>query len=475
MGLARNTKHENRSRWSHKQRKEMAHMKQRVAVTLKLPQLQNLIKRDPASYKDEFMMQKRHFESELEIFKMRPTKDSERFSELVTFMSHVAVCYKDDCPNLVPSIVELMETHATILHTDVRAKLLQALIMLRNKGMMDPLNLIRLGFRLFSVNDKTLRLSLVEYIFNDIKTINHQKQNDKLNRSIQAFLFSIVEEDTTITARKTVEILCELYRRKVWTDARTVNMLGKACLSQSTRVFVGAINFFLGIETKMHEDEEEEKTVEKGPGEVDYHAHSKKTKKRQRQTQKQIERNAKLRRENQKQAATAQPLFPAIQMLHDPQTLAEKLFKKLRQSGERFEVKLLLMNMISRLIGCHRLLLLSFYSYLQRYLTSHQQDVTHILAYLIQACHELVPPEDLVPVVKAIAHNFITERCSNEAITVGINSVREIFVRAPTLLREPGMGDFVQDLVMYGKKAHKSVMIAAHGMVNLVRCVPSAQ
>ena len=78
------------------------------------------------------------------------------------------------------------------------------------------------------------------------------------------------------------------------------------------------------------------------------------------------------------------PLFPAIQLIHDPQALAEKLFKKLRQPGEKFEVKLLLMNFISRLIGCHKLLLLSFYSFLQRYITSHQKDVTHILAYLIQ-------------------------------------------------------------------------------------------
>lgn len=447
----------------------MAHMKQRVAVTLKLPQLQNLIKRDPSSYKDEFLMQKRHFDSELDIFKLRPTKESERFTELITFMSHVAFCYKEECDSLAPSVMELLETHATILHTDVRAKLFQALIMLRNKGLIDPLILIKLSFKLFSVNDKTLRLSLVEYIYNDIKTINQQKQNDKLNRGIQAFLFSIVEEDTTVTARKTVEILCELYRRKVWTDARTVNMIGKACLSPSTRVSVAAINFFLGIETKMHEDEDEEKAVEKGPTEVDYHAHSKKTKKRQRQTQKQIEHNAKLRRESQKGETVTQPLFPAIQMLHDPQSLAEKLFKKLRQSGERFEVKLVMMNFTSRLIGCHKLLLLSFYSFLQRYLTSHQQDVTHILAYLIQACHDLVPPEDLVPVVKAIAYNFITERCTNEAITVGINAVREIIVRAPALLREPDMDDFVQDLAMYGKKTHKSVMIAAHGIVNLVR------
>lgn len=99
-----------------------------------------------------------------------------------------------------------------------------------------------------------------------------------------------------------------------------------------------------------------------------------------------------------------------------------------------------MMNFISRLIGCHKLIIYKFYSFLQKYLTSHQAEVTHILAYLIQSCHELVPPEELLPVVKAIAYNFITERCRNEVITVGINSIREIFVRVPTLLKEQDMG-----------------------------------
>ena len=103
-------------------------------------------------------------------------------------------------------------------------------------------------------------------------------------------------------------------------------------------------------------------------------------------TNEQVEHNAKLRRDHQGKVLETTPLFPAIQLIHDPQALAEKLFKKLRQPGEKFEVKLLLMNFISRLIGCHKLVLLSFYSFLQRYLTSHQKDVSHILAYLIQVC-----------------------------------------------------------------------------------------
>lgn len=445
-------------------------MSGKIPVTLKLPQLQNLIKRDPAAYRDEFELQYNRFQSELEIFKLRPTNDSERFTDLMTFMSHVVHCYGKESSDVPQSLLSLMEENAATLHPEVRAKLMTSLILLRNKGIIDPLVLLKLSFKLMATPDKALRLSLGEYIFNDIKAINLNKHNEKLNRRVQALLFSIVEEDTSIVARKTVEILSELYRRRVWTDARTVNVLGTACISPATRVAIVAINFFLGIETQMHEDDEEEKSAVAGSkADVNYHEHSKKTRARQRHVKKQVEHNSKVRRDQANKASEAIPLFPAIQLLYDPQSMAEKLCQKLKQSGERFEVKLLLMNFVSRLIGCHKLILLNFYSYLQRYLTSHQQEVTRILTYLVQSSHDLIPPEELLPVVRTIANNFITERCTNEAITVGLNAVREVIVRAPALLREDGMGDLIQDLAMYGKKTHKSVMIAAHGIVNLVR------
>jgi protein SDA1 len=433
----------------------------------RLPQLQNLIKRDPLAYREEFEMQYRHFESELDIFRLRPTKDSGRFTDLLTFISHTAACYKDLCKDVPLRLLELVDTNAVILHPDVRAKLLQALMLMRSKQMLDPLVLIKLGFRLISIQDKNLRVTVKDYIVQDIKAMNHDKRNEKLNRRVQAFLFSVVADDESVTARKTVDILAELYRRRIWTDARTVNVLGSACVNKATRVMVAAINFFMGIESKMEDDDDDEKVLDVTT--VNFHEHSKKTKKRSRIIKKQIDRNLKLKREKENKSGEAIPLFPAIQLLRDPQELAEKLFSKLKQAGQRFEIKLLIMNFISRLIGCHTLNLLSFYSYVQRYLTSHQQHVTQILAYLIQACHSLVPPEELLPTIKAIAYNFITDRCTNEVISVGINSVREILVRVPALLLEPDMEDFIQDIVQYGRKSHKSVMIAANGIINLVR------
>lgn len=48
-----------------------------------------------------------------------------------------------------------------------------------------------------------------------------------------------------------------------------------------------------------------------------------------------------------------------------------------------------------------------------------------------------------MPSIKAIAYNFVTERCSGEVMALGINSVREIARRIPALLEEEGMDALV--------------------------------
>ena len=278
----------------------------RASIALKLPQLQNLIKRDPVAYREEFDQQRRHFESELEIFKLRPTADSDRFTELVTFMSHVISSYKD-ADDIPLSMLQLLEGSGSILHPDVRAKLLSACIHLRNKNMIDPLVLLKLSFQLIAIPDKALRQSLSEYIFNDIKGINLNRHNEKLNKRVQAVLFNLVTEDSGIIAKSSVGILTELYRRRVWTDARTVNVLATACTSSSIQVAIRATNFFLGIEAKMFEDEEDEKQEIKN-GDKDCHKerqHTKKTKKRTHQAEKASVKKLKVKRDHEAKAAAA--------------------------------------------------------------------------------------------------------------------------------------------------------------------------
>ena len=50
----------------------------------------------------------------------------------------------------------------------------------------------------------------------------------------------------------------------------------------------------------------------------------------------------------------------------------------------------------------------NFYSFMQRFMQPHQRDVTKLMAYVVQSCHNMVPPDEVAPIVKVIADNFVT-------------------------------------------------------------------
>ena len=64
-----------------------------------------------------------------------------------------------------------------------------------------------------------------------------------------------------------------------------------------------------------------------------------------------------------------------------------------------------------------------------RFLAPHQREVIRLLQFSAQAAHEMVPPDCLEPVLKAIINNFVTERNSSEVMAVGLNAVRELCAR----------------------------------------------
>jgi len=132
---------------------------------------------------------------------------------------------------------------------------------------------------------------------------------------------------------------------------------------------------------------------------------------------------------------------------------------------EKFEVKLLMVELVSRLIGVHELQLLNFYPYISRFLIPHQREVVKMLQFCAQSAHELVPPDAIEPVLKAIVNNFVTERNSSEVMAVGLNAIREICARCPLVMNE----DLLRDLAEYKTYKNKSVMMASKSLILLFR------
>ena len=73
-----------------------------------LPQLQNLIKRDPESYKEEFLQQLRHFSSTLQVFELTPTEFNENLDELIMFLAQVAKCYPEELTDYPQTLIDLL-------------------------------------------------------------------------------------------------------------------------------------------------------------------------------------------------------------------------------------------------------------------------------------------------------------------------------------------------------------------------------
>jgi protein SDA1 len=395
----------------------------RVDVTLKLSQLQNLCKRDPDGYREDYDAQVRRLESECKILALSAESAAPRLIELIQFCAAVSSSsYKEQAPKISSLLIDLL--HVQQLHRHVRKSSVSALILMRNKGSVEPLHLLELFFRILStVPDKALRELLYRHMVNDLCNMNKGKRQENVNRSVQAFLHRVVEEDEDPAAKRATDMVCELYRRQVWTDPRTVAILASAAVSKHTTVATRAMRFFLNIEEKMLDDERRSQDDEwQAANQIDFHRFSKKTKKRTKGVSRAVKNRKKVqvKKENaewmdlEASVETSRRLYPAIELLHNAQGLAEAIFQKLTRvsSSLAYEVKLLMMNFVTRLVGNHELMLLPLYPFLQRYMGGHQRDVTAVLAYSVQACHEYVPPEEVYGILKTIAHNFITERVS---------------------------------------------------------------
>ncbi|KAL7557979.1 hypothetical protein ACA910_021107 [Epithemia clementina (nom. ined.)] len=509
----------------------------KVNVTLKLPQLQNLCKRDPEGYREDYDAQIRRLESELGILALQPgSEPSKSLIELIQFAAAVSSSsYKGEGSERIARIllnllvgsssgmtggnlestttsqgavenVSSMPTAALQLHREVRKTCVSALILMRNKGAVQPLQLLESFFRIMAtIPDKGLRTQLYKHMVNDIRNLNKNgKRDEKVNRSIQSFLHRVVtthgtvdaaeDSATDMAAKRATDLVCELYRRHVWTDDRVVAILASAVESKNTTVMCRAIRFFLGIEEKMAEDDKQKKQeIMDAKNSIDYHSFAKKTKANTRHVERQLKNRQKARRKKEESEWTdispdedkgveaAKKLFPAIELLRNPQGLAESVFKRLRNSGSiKYDTKILMVNFITRLVGNHHLLLLPLYPFLQKYMGGQQRNVTAVLAYTVQACHEYVPPDEVYGILKTIAHNFIAERCSEEQMAVGINAARAICARVPAVLSVEESKEsqgaaamdieaFVRDLAAFSNHRDRSVSIAGRGWTNFIR------
>ncbi|SCU79481.1 LADA_0B00958g1_1 [Lachancea dasiensis] len=449
--------------------------------------LQNLVKRDPQSYREEFLQQYSHYESLRDIFMLSAMENQSaddsnttQFVELVGFVSQVCSCFPEETANFPNELKQLVLEYHRSLPFEVREKIISSLTMLRNKGVISAETLIQTMFPLLvaysshsnalgtNSHAKEVRKLVYNTLISLLKSCNTGAKNQKLNRSTQAICFNLLDQPDS-QGVWAARLTRELWRRGIWDDSRAVEIMTQAALHDDVKIAYSGVLFFLGADKEREENFEENSDDE----DIDMDALRHKMQINKKSSKRGKKLDSALKAVKKKKAGPKTPQgylnFSAIHLLRDPQGFADKLFTKQlsSKSNNRFDLdqKIALMQLLSRLIGTHKLMVLGFYSFFLKYLTPKQRDVTKILAAAAQASHDLIPPETIMVLVRKIADEFVSDGVASEVAAAGLNTIREICSRAPLAIDET----LLQDLTEYKGSKAKGVSMAAKSLIALYR------
>ena len=441
--------------------------------------LKSKIRRNPNAYRNDVLRQINHWESILSLLQISNNPNTTRqrtkdLQSLIDFLSGVVDKYPNETKCIVTfpnNLLSLLDEHNETLNVFIKKCIIKNLVNLQIKGLIDTFKLLSLFFRLLSFKEKVLRFLIYSSILKIIIFINKNHKKESLNRSIQNYMFNMLKDENDITVKKSLSILIELYRKNIWRNSKIVNIISELCLyHKSSQIVRNSLHFMLGHKVSIFkEDELKEMETKRLKSQI------KDLKFNTRRRTKKLLAIAKLEEKREEDLINNELIdgnnnskidLSAIRSLYDPQVFVEKLFKKLSKNKYLWDIRLLMMNLISRCISTHQLFLFPFYSFLIKYLKVSQKNVTNIIAFMAQSVHKLVPPEIIQPIITHIANEFVGQFSCNESIAVGINAIRLICKRQPIAMNQ----DLLHDLTQFSKyRKDRGVQMASRALIHLYR------
>ncbi|KAL0732783.1 hypothetical protein Bca4012_008993 [Brassica carinata] len=465
----------------------------RSSEKLSLPILQGKIKRDPDGYETELQLIYKQFKASVDLFQQQAALSfssvgsdpsvAKDLGDRAMFLAHVTPFYPRHLAEFPAQLTDLLRTSCLAMPSGLRNNVAQALILLMNRKSLVIEDLLALFLDVQTIGDRNLRKLAFSHI---VQTIRKMSVTDPRHKGLQKIVISMLEQEDETKAKRALVTLCELLKRKVWLGDRHDRVaiaICEACFHASPRIMVSSLRFLLDYENIEDEDDsdasdnDDDEDAKHEPyvainREAVYKANNKGTSSSKKKKQAKLQRAMKsIKKKQRASSQNTTSTYSPLNHLNDPQKFAEKLLSRLQtgksigKTSERIETRLMMMKVIARTIGLHKLQLLSFYTYLQNYAKPHEKDVTQILAAAVQACHDGVPSDAVKPLFMQIVNQFVHDRSRPEAIAVGLNVIREMCLRIHDLMTE----ELLQDLALYKKEHEKAISAGARSLIALFR------
>jgi protein SDA1 len=142
------------------------------------------------------------------------------------FLSHISSVYRQTLPQFLSNeMLNLLQQYYAILHPEVRMTLVTCLKIMRGKDNVQAVVVLPVFFKLFRCKDKELRKFLHGSLISDLKEINKSAKNHAVNKKLQGFVLSLLQDPNEDAAKRSLNVMIELYKRRIWNDEKTVNAI----------------------------------------------------------------------------------------------------------------------------------------------------------------------------------------------------------------------------------------------------------
>ena len=166
------------------------------------------------------------------------------------FLASTAHCYKEDMKNYGNELAQLIETSGHSFSSKLRQDIVKSLMLLRGKQMIEDKVLYELFFKLFRMKDKKIRETVHKFIVNDVKRINLKSKNHAVNKSLQNFMYTMLQDQDVTASFKSLQVTEDLYRKNVWNDEKTVNVIAAACFHGHQKVKLSPFSSYISFHRK---------------------------------------------------------------------------------------------------------------------------------------------------------------------------------------------------------------------------------
>jgi protein SDA1 len=126
---------------------------------------------------------------------------------------------------LSSEILNILQQFYSVLNPFMRMNLVTCLKIMRGKDLVAPTVVLPVFFKLFRCQDKELRKFLHKIIISDLRKINLKHKNHGVNRKLQNFIFEMLADPNEGAARRSLNVMIDLYKKRFWNDEKTVNVI----------------------------------------------------------------------------------------------------------------------------------------------------------------------------------------------------------------------------------------------------------